>query len=104
MVKWRRQKSYKDVIAYDLKWKETKVSFFFCNMGDVNESVNNCGLSIIVESALYILVEVSFLKIPSATANIAMHCLKREGDTKPMGTSYNFDKVWSSAYDVRFGK
>ena len=26
------------------------------------------------------------------------------GGTKPTGTSYNFDKVWSSVSDVCFGK
>ena len=33
---------------------------------------------------------------PSTTANIAIHCLERGGDTKPSGTSYNLDKVWSA--------
>ena len=28
----------------------------------------------------------------------------RGGGTKPTGTSYNFDKVWSGAPDGRFGK
>ena len=31
---------------------------------------------------------------PSATENIVIHCFKRrEGDTKPTGSSYNLDKV-----------
>ena len=29
---------------------------------------------------------------------------KKRGDTKPTGKSYNLDKVWSGAPDVRFGK
>ena len=38
----------------------------------------------------------------SATANKAMHYLKwRRGVTKPTGTTYNFDKVWSGALDGR---
>ena len=41
---------------------------------------------------------------PSATANKARHCLKWEWGTKPTGTSYNFDKVWSDAPEDRFGK
>ena len=42
---------------------------------------------------------------PLATANIAIHCLKlKRVDTKPMGTSYNLDEVWSGAPDVRCGK
>ena len=42
---------------------------------------------------------------PSATSNKAIHCLKLGGEgTQPMGTSYNFDKVWSGAPDERFGK
>ena len=38
-----------------------------------------------------------------ATANIAILPQKR-GYTKPMGTSYNLEKVRSGAPDVRFGK
>ena len=29
---------------------------------------------------------------------------QRRGITEPTGTSYNLDKVWSGAPDVRFGK
>ena len=34
----------------------------------------------------------------------AIFRLKIGGVTKPTGTSYNFDKVWSGAPDGRFGK
>ena len=52
MIKWLLQKSYEDIIACDKKSKETKTSFFLCIQGNIYKGVDNCGLSIIVESAL----------------------------------------------------
>ena len=52
MVKWKLQRTYEDMAACDNKSKETHSNFYLCILGDIYKGVDNCRLSIIVDSAL----------------------------------------------------
>ena len=52
MVKWKWQRGYEGMAAYDDKWKDTRKSLHISILGDIFISADNCRLPIIVEGAL----------------------------------------------------